>query len=243
MTEHPFHDQQFASSYLGWDKFWTRLNCRPDLKNQRVLDLGCGHGAFSIRAAECGAEVVGVDPDSRRREYAQANLYRNFAHLKQRVRFARQIEECRERFSVVLTQETLEHITDLESTLRSLHGLLEPEALVYAGWGPIWTSPFGGHALMKEIRGIEVPFSHFWVRSALKRYDKQYPTRRSFSIQDVGMNGLGVKDYKRIINESPFEIVSWRTNVGAHPAYRILKICSKLSETYFTQNVYAILKA
>ena len=38
----------------------TRL---VDLRNQRVLDVGCGDGRLAILMAELGASVVGIDPD------------------------------------------------------------------------------------------------------------------------------------------------------------------------------------
>jgi 2-polyprenyl-3-methyl-5-hydroxy-6-metoxy-1,4-benzoquinol methylase len=37
------------------------LSACGDVRDQRVLDLGCGQGWFSRQLAECGAHVVGVD--------------------------------------------------------------------------------------------------------------------------------------------------------------------------------------
>jgi SAM-dependent methyltransferase len=244
MSLQDYNEKYFQDSYDSWGKFWSRIGARPDFQDKKVLDFGCGHGAFTIRAAECGAEAVGLDLDQKRTEYAQFNLKTNFSHLEPSVKFVTQrVEEYQGRFSFILTNETLEHIIDLPGMLNTLHLLLEPHGLLYAGWGGLWPSPFGGHALMKEVRGVGIPFSHLFVKRALSRYKAKYPNRRSSSIQDVEMNGLGIRDYERIIKESPFEIISWRTNVGSHPVNSAFKLCSKLSRTYFTHNVYAVLKA
>jgi ribosomal protein L11 methyltransferase len=62
----------------------TRLVCaeilKLDLKNQRVLDMGCGTGVLAILAAQCGAsEVVGIDIDEWSVENARENCQRNHA--------------------------------------------------------------------------------------------------------------------------------------------------------------------
>ena len=40
----------------------TLFSMLPDLKNKRILDLGCGFGEHCKRFIECGAKrVVGID--------------------------------------------------------------------------------------------------------------------------------------------------------------------------------------
>jgi len=42
---------------------WERLKPHLDLKDQRVLDIGCGNGYFGLRMLAAGAQlVVGIDP-------------------------------------------------------------------------------------------------------------------------------------------------------------------------------------
>jgi SAM-dependent methyltransferase len=56
-----------------------------DVAGKRVLDLGCGHGWFTARLHECGADVVGVDGSERllevaRQRYPEVQFeYRDFA--------------------------------------------------------------------------------------------------------------------------------------------------------------------
>jgi demethylmenaquinone methyltransferase/2-methoxy-6-polyprenyl-1,4-benzoquinol methylase len=52
---------------------------------QRVLDLGCGTGALSLRAAQKGATVRGIDPNPEMLEIAQARA--EAASLDQAIQF------------------------------------------------------------------------------------------------------------------------------------------------------------
>ena len=54
-------DQYFEWMYRKWNTAWQRFGEHPRLAGLRVLDFGCGFGAFSVRAAEEGAAVVGLD--------------------------------------------------------------------------------------------------------------------------------------------------------------------------------------
>ena len=47
----------------------------PDLKNKRVLDLGCGFGEHCKRFFDCGAKkVVGIDISEKMLEVASINV-------------------------------------------------------------------------------------------------------------------------------------------------------------------------
>jgi predicted RNA methylase len=54
----------FAYKRISAAEFWRRIGLDPDLRNARVLDLGCGQGVLSVDIAQRGAEeVVGLDVD------------------------------------------------------------------------------------------------------------------------------------------------------------------------------------
>ena len=63
-------------------EWFKRMNFQIDVTGMRVLDLGCGHGALSVSFAELGAaEVVGIDLDDDRIDFANRNLTKNFPEL------------------------------------------------------------------------------------------------------------------------------------------------------------------
>ena len=151
------------------------------------------------------------------------------------------IESLDEEFDLIITNEVLEHVVDLAGCLSSLHDRLKPGGRLYAGWGPLWFSPTGGHQLTVKVRGLPVPWSHLvkplgaaYVR-ATERRSEAAPVYWSF-------NYLRPKEYERLFAESPLEVLSWRVNPGSHPAYRVLRVAARAAPSPFTANVYAVLR-
>ena len=50
-----------------------------------------------------------------------------------------------ESFDVLLNIATFEHIHNLDTTMREMHRLLKPNGIMYAQFGPIWSSAVGHH--------------------------------------------------------------------------------------------------
>lgn len=48
-------------------------------------------------------------------------------------------------FDVLLNIATFEHIHNLDTTMREMHRLLKPNGIMYAQFGPIWSSAVGHH--------------------------------------------------------------------------------------------------
>jgi ubiquinone/menaquinone biosynthesis C-methylase UbiE len=74
MTESGERAQEFSASYARWRasrlgritdglEQQTLLEMLGSLDGQRVLDVGCGDGAFSLTLARRGAEITGLDRD------------------------------------------------------------------------------------------------------------------------------------------------------------------------------------
>jgi SAM-dependent methyltransferase len=98
-------------------EFWHRFGRRPDVAGKRVLDIGCGHGAMSIDLAQQGAEVVGVDTDASRIEWAQRNLIACHPTLVDYVTFLAQDSTqlpSDERFDLAVSKDTFEHVIDVK---------------------------------------------------------------------------------------------------------------------------------
>lgn len=96
----------------------------------RVLDLGCGAGAFSLYAASRGAVVQGVDVSERaiaaNRQAAEHLGLPNLSFTCMDVaEFAMDA-----RVDVVMLIEVLEHLADDRGMLRKVHEMLEPQGLL-----------------------------------------------------------------------------------------------------------------
>ena len=227
-------------------RFWRRFGGQPDFRGASVLDVGCGHGSMSIYLAEQGAsEVVGIDLNERLIDFANANLEENYPHFADRIAFlCLDLKDYPlEKFDYVVSKDTFEHVLDLPELLNEIGRRLRPGGRVYAGFGPLYKSPFGDHDVVRP------PFPIPWAHLALgdDRVIRRVNRRRREkvkTIQDLGMNRLSLADYRRIFDESDLEIVFFETNRSEKLSGKALRVLSKLPglKEYCTFNIYCILE-
>jgi SAM-dependent methyltransferase len=151
-----YDDPSFFSGYSRLERFgdgWERaaeladlLALLPDVKDRRVLDLGCGAGQLSQHLAARGAaEVIGVDISERMLELARTR----WAHP--RVRHERMaIEEASftpARFDLVVSALALHYVDDYRGLVERIAEWLAPGGVVvYSTEHPIFTArlPYDG---------------------------------------------------------------------------------------------------
>jgi SAM-dependent methyltransferase len=107
---------------------WLRAHLRGGAA--RTLDAGCGNGAFSIYAARLGNEVVAASFSPSELERAQRRAARlGLNGIQFQTIDLREIENhsaALGRFDQIICLETIEHMRDDASLVKSLAGLLEP---------------------------------------------------------------------------------------------------------------------
>ena len=230
--------------HRGIPKFWSRFGGMPSLKGLTVLDLGCGDGHLSIAMAEKGAKkVVGIDiADSI--IFKKNYLRQHFPKLIGKVEFA-----CLDlgdydqenSFDLIVSRDTFEHILDLKGVLREISNRLNPSGRLYAGFGPLWNSPYGGHRRMK----MRIPWGHLLLpeRVIIKRVNS-FRKEKISSIQDLGLNKLALRDYRKLFEESDLKVIFWKVNHGDRFLSRLFSILAKLPllEEYFSHDMYVILE-
>lgn len=116
------------------DKIYDRLASHIK-KEQRVLDVGCGTGALTLRAAQRGARVKGIDINPGMLEIAQKLL--DEADLTQNVELcemgvAELGSEELESYDVVMNGLCFSELTEdeLDYTLRQINRVLKPGGLL-----------------------------------------------------------------------------------------------------------------
>ena len=97
-----------------------------------VLDIGCGAGLLSEPLARLGADVTGLDPAPGNIDVARRHAEETGARLTYRADTIEALAAEEKLFDVVLAMEVVEHVTDMQSFVRTACGLARPEGLFAA---------------------------------------------------------------------------------------------------------------
>jgi SAM-dependent methyltransferase len=143
------------------------------LDGRRILDIGCGVGAFVRRLRELSPEVYGVDID-RERVTRGAQEVANLA-----LAVGEHLPFADETFDVVLLHEVLEHVTDDEATLRETRRVLRPQGRVVI-FCPNRLYPMETHGIFLGRRYVfgNIPLVN-WIPNPLR--DRLVPHARAYT--------------------------------------------------------------
>jgi SAM-dependent methyltransferase len=225
--------------------YWQRFGGRPDVVSRRVLEIGSGHGALAVDLAEAGADlVVGVDLQPELVTFANQHVREQFPNIAARVRFLVWDVTASDGvldgapFDVVVTKDTFEHVADLPTLLAAVSRLVRPGALLYAGFSPLYHSPYGDHGRA----GLRMPWGHIvlpWDR--VRRAYERRTGHPVHSLSDVGLNGLTPAEYRAAVAASPFVVEQIEYNRGEKKLLAVFSRARRLSilEKYFTVSVYS----
>ena len=126
---------------LVWDRWrWISKRLRETRHVERLLDVGCGSGAFTIGAAKLGYQSTGLSCDERNQKTAE--LRARIVGAKSANFEICDVRELDEKplyvgsFDVVLCTENIEHILDDFRLMRAMSACLKP------GGRLLLTSPY-----------------------------------------------------------------------------------------------------
>lgn len=235
----------FDSAQRPNDEFWVRHGGMPPLKRLTVMDVGCGLGRLCVEMALAGAgRVVGLDINQEYIDFSEENLIQHYPHLQGVVEFTcTPLEDYAdaETFDYMISKEALEHFMDLPGMLAQMKMRLKPGGRIYAGFGPLWNSPYGDHRMANSI----IPWGHL-LKPEWMIIRGSNPRRKANikSIDDLGLNRLSLADYRRIFRESGMNIVRFEVNQGSNIVSRVLSLFRRAPflEEYCTHNIYCILE-
>ncbi len=236
----------FARGEWQNPQFWRRFGGAPDFRNTRVLDVGCGHGSMALYVAQAdAARVVGLDLNCKLIDFARENLRQNYPRFAHRVEF-----HCQnltdfpegEQFDYILSKDSFEHIMDLPGMLEEMRKRLTPGGEIYAGFGPLYNSPFGDHGYANS----RIPWRHLMLgeRRLVEGVNKRWRTDRFQCLEDLGLNGLSLADYERIFAESGLEIIGFHRNRSEKLYAKLFSLLAHIPafREYFVFNIYVILR-
>jgi SAM-dependent methyltransferase len=144
-----------------------------DLEGKRILDIGCGVGAFVERLRRFSERVAGIDVDAERVEEGGKHMPGLALAVGEKLPFANRV------FDVVLLHEVLEHVTDDQATLREAHRVLAPggKAVIFC---PNRLYPFETHGIFLGKRYVfgNIPLVNYLPNVAR---DRLVPHARAYT--------------------------------------------------------------
>jgi SAM-dependent methyltransferase len=227
-------------------EYWRRFGCQPEWQGKHVLEVGCGHGAMSVQVAQAGGVVLGIDLDEQHIDFANRNLSERFPELVDRVTF-RAVDALNlptdERFDVILSKDTFEHVANVDSLMQGLGKRLVPGGRLYVGFSPLYHSPWGDHSRS----GLRLPWAHAILpRSVVYAAASRHGGCRVTSLADVGLNGNTPQQFRDAFDNSGLQLLSIAYNRGDK---RLLPLFERVGrryprlEKYTTVSIYATFAA
>lgn len=186
--DHP--ESALGALILPW---FPRLNAMVDAgmrhlppppEGGRLLDLGCGNGAFLRRARSAGWQAVGVDFDSKAVAAAQK------LGLDVRLGGVDSLDPGSEQFHVITMSHVVEHVHDPVAVLRSCAALLKPDGLLWLETPNICS--VGHDEFGRHWRGLEPP-RHLVIFS---------PRAMRHALTAAGFSDIRLQPYRRLCPET-----------------------------------------
>ena len=194
-----------GSAYNGVSKieklFGTAL--WEEVKDNIVIDFGCGSGSDSIELARRGSRFVyGIDISKRlldvAKQQAEQSHCRNvsfgFAPL--------------ELADLIISVDTFEHFADPATILKSMGTMLKPAGRVLVCFGPTWYHPRGGHLFSV------FPWAHLiFTEQSLCRWRSHIRSDGATRFGEVegGLNQMTIARFEQLVRESSFQIETLET--------------------------------
>ena len=103
------------------------INDRAELKDAKVVDVGCGGGILSEAMAEKGANVTGIDVAERVLAIAGLHLHESGLDVDyRRITVEDLAAEAPGEYDIITCMEMLEHVPDPPSVIESVAALMKP---------------------------------------------------------------------------------------------------------------------
>lgn len=150
----PKHWEKFDSIKKHTHCYTYAVACLGNISGERVLDLGCGTGWFSVILAQRGAQVEGIEISSVAVDIAKKRSEIN--GVKDRVKFQcmsfYDLDFPDNHFDKIIGLSALHHAEHKRVLGDSMHRILKPGGRV------VFNEPFGNSTLLEKIR-LFIPVS------------------------------------------------------------------------------------
>jgi ubiquinone/menaquinone biosynthesis C-methylase UbiE len=252
--------QDLASnmSYVATDedflKFTQRSGGHFEWKGKKILDIACGTGDLANHLAMKGASAAyGVDIQPHAIKLARAFAAKQGISNVQF--FASDFHNwvTTEKFDYALSYEALDHIPDIDATMRKMASLVKDDGQIINFAAGFWRAPLGADHCDDFMRFF-VPWTQLLFNEEARltvRREKFRPNDPATSFRDIrgGLSMYTYPQYRDAIRDAGLKIVGWDVNYQLkyinrggvfRPVSAVLTRIPLLGE-YFTFSVMSVL--
>jgi len=183
-VEHADYDVFDERGYQRISKeFFACFHPRPGL---RILDMGCGTGAFTARFSRDGCEVWGIDISSKSIEYAK----KKYPNIHFEVGDIEQTHYENDMFDIIILSGVLHHFPNFSPVVEECWRIVKKGGLVL-GYDPHYHNPFvwtfrSKHSPFRSTKGVtanEQPLKKQQIEETFRLH--HFSDIRIFSISGI----------------------------------------------------------
>ena len=170
--EKKIYEEELQTEYIlfhfglsGISPMMTPFLQDPPIKSGKLLDIGCGDGAFLEQAKKYGFDIWGIDLDNKSIKMANIkrkidNVYNMTLHDFLDFALKRNLK-----FQIITFFEVLEHQDNLSCFINDIKSILVPNGII------VGSVPNNNRMLLKKDEG-DYPPHHFtrWSKKTIERY-------------------------------------------------------------------------
>jgi len=185
-----------------------KLKMKPS--DMVVLDVGSGYGVYAEAFSKKVKKVVAVEPYKKAHNVARKKTKKNLTFHNSRI----ENFNTSDRFDLILSLTTLEHMSDAETSFARIFTLLKKHGIIYlTAPNKLW--PFENHYKLPFLSFLPLPVANMYLRIMRKgdsyedcSYSKtffgvqkllrKFPCTYTFQIPDPSSPYLGMGTSNRI---------------------------------------------
>lgn len=187
---------------------------KPDVKWERVLEIGCAEAGVLKAFLEEGAFCTGIELAEHR--IALAEQYHAQAIAEGRIEFVNRnifdidpIHDLGGKFDLVILKDVIEHIPGQAAFMAQLPLFLRDGGMIVFAFPP-WQMPYGGHQQICKNKWLsKLPYYHllpsFLYRGLLKLGGEDQ--LRIDDLMEVKSTGISIERFERCVRINKMTIV------------------------------------
>ena len=179
-----------ANPLMALDEMKFVENIDPIVKGEKIVDLGCGTGRFTIWLSRSGAEVTGVDFSEEMLKIAKGKSNNNIEYILHDL--SKPFPFKTSSFDKVISTLVLEHIADLRLFFKEIKRICSRSGMIYIS---------AMHPAMM-LKGNQANFTDPVTGDEIR--PKGYPNQIADFVVNINKAGLLIEDMKEYVCTKEF---------------------------------------